>query len=549
MSSRSVLRGGGLALAGIGLVTALAAQTPAPAAAPEARFDVLEFAVQGNTVLPPRAVEAAVLPHMGEGRTLRDVEAARAALEKAYQDGGWLTVFVDLPEQKVEDGVVWLQVTEGVVDRLRVTGSRYYSQGHIRATAAELAEGRVPNFNTVQSQLALLNRTEDRQVQPVLRPGALPGTVEIELKVDDRLPVSGGVELTNRHSADTEPLRLSASVRHDNFLQRDHSLALTAIVAPQQPEQSRVLVASWNAPLDPSSSLTASFIASDSKLEPLAATTVIGQGITLGLRWSHAFYGRDSSHSLSLGGDYKDLKEDIDAEQGLSTPLRYLPLQAAYNAVWLGPKRSTTLGTSLTVGLRQLMQRDIDCPGNVGPVDQFACKRFGADGGFAAWRGDLRHEQAAWGGIGDDNASLTLRLGWQLATQPLVPSEQINLGGGDTVRGYLESEAVGDHGLFGTIEWRSADLMPLLRSAGDRTPTNAPEVTVSGFIDAGRVQTIDPLPEQRARTPLVGTGVGLRVRAGRSWTADVDLAWPRKTDHQPAPDGDPRLHARVGVQF
>src|ERR1700712_2500404 len=87
------------------------AQAPAPQAAASApaadaqpRFDIMEFQVEGNSVLPDAAIEQAVTPFLGAGRRMDDVEAARAALEKTYQGGGYLTVFVDVPEQRVDGG-------------------------------------------------------------------------------------------------------------------------------------------------------------------------------------------------------------------------------------------------------------------------------------------------------------------------------------------------------------------------------------------------------------------------------------------------------------
>ena len=118
------------------------------------RFAILEFEIDGNTVLPVAAVERAVLPFLGENRQLADVEGARAALEQVYQQAGYLTVFVDVPEQRIDGGLVRLHVTEGRVERLRVTGSRYYDQGVIRERVEQLAVGNVPDFNAVQRQVA-----------------------------------------------------------------------------------------------------------------------------------------------------------------------------------------------------------------------------------------------------------------------------------------------------------------------------------------------------------------------------------------------------------
>ncbi|MDO8962427.1 MAG: POTRA domain-containing protein, partial [Methylophilus sp.] len=86
-------------------------------------FNVFEFKVDGNTVLPAGKIEEAVYPHMGEAKTIDDVEKARSALEKSYQDAGYLTVSVSIPQQEVDAGIVRLLVTEGSVETLRIKDS------------------------------------------------------------------------------------------------------------------------------------------------------------------------------------------------------------------------------------------------------------------------------------------------------------------------------------------------------------------------------------------------------------------------------------------
>src|SRR5687768_9177557 len=82
--------------------------------AQETRFDVFEYRVEGTTLLPVTIVEQAVYPHLGENKTLEDVEKARDALERAYHDEGYLTVLVTIPQQKVDNAIVRLQVTEEI---------------------------------------------------------------------------------------------------------------------------------------------------------------------------------------------------------------------------------------------------------------------------------------------------------------------------------------------------------------------------------------------------------------------------------------------------
>ena len=115
----------------VGVQSAAAAEGSADAA-PAAQFDVMEFRVLGNTVLPPADIERAVYPFLGPGKSIDDVQAARAALEQAYRSAGRGTVYVDVPEQDVEGGIVRLKVTEGQLRQVRVQGAQYFSGRQIR---------------------------------------------------------------------------------------------------------------------------------------------------------------------------------------------------------------------------------------------------------------------------------------------------------------------------------------------------------------------------------------------------------------------------------
>ncbi len=217
--------------------------------AQNAQFDVFEYRVEGATLLPVALIEEAVYPHLGEAKTLDDVEGAREALERAYHAAGYLTVLVTIPQQKVEEAVIRLAVTEAPVKRLRMVDSRYFSPADIKAAIPELAEGNVPNFPEMQKQLASLNRSADRRVTPVLRAGKTPGTVEVDLKVKDQLPLHGSIELNSRQIPNTSLTRLSANVSWDNLWHRQHSLGITGLVAPQNPDESKVISANYTMPV------------------------------------------------------------------------------------------------------------------------------------------------------------------------------------------------------------------------------------------------------------------------------------------------------------
>ncbi len=523
-----------------------AASTPAAADA-QPHFDILEFQVEGNSVLGDEAIEQAVMPFLGPDRQMDSVEGARAALEKAYQGAGYLSVFVDVPEQRIADGVVILNVTEGRVERLKVSGSRYFSQGYIRTRVPELAEGRVPNFNEVQRQLAAVNRTEERRVQPLMRAGVEPGTVDTELKVSDKLPLFGSAEINNRAAANTTPLRLSVTGRYENLFQLDHSVALTLATAPAHPSQSRVVSLNYAIPGAEQSTWVAYALNSDSSVAAIGDVNVLGKGTTAGLRWITPVGAiPEQAHSVTLGIDYKDVQQQTTAGGStISTPLRYVPLQFAYSgSIDEGPQRLTQLGLTSTLALRRILSRNVAaCPG--GPQDQFACQRQDGDGSFATLRGDLRQ---SWpiGELG----SLHFHGAVQAATGPVPSGEQFSIGGAETVRGYYESEEAGDRGLLGSVEWHSPDFSASLSRWTRRdTPGSAwTQAYVLVFFDGAREWVFDPAAGQAPHHAMGSYGVGWRARLARSVTSEFDLARPFRAGPNTSAD-ESRASFRLAVDY
>jgi hemolysin activation/secretion protein len=498
--------------------------------APKPVFDILEYRIEGNTVLPAIDVERAVYPYLGPGRTIDDVQAAAQALEKTYQTSGYLTVLVGIPEQKVTEGAVVLQVTEGKLDRLRVQGPRYYSAGHIRALAPSLKEGEVPYFPDVQKDLALLNRPADRKVAPVLKPAMVPGSVDIDLKVDDKLPLHGSVELNNRYTANTEPLRLSAAVRYDNLWQRQHSASVQVLTSPQDTSQVRVI--SGNYVFNPGGRdniLALYAVRSDTDVATPSAS-IVGRGTITGARYIVPLPARgDIGHSVTLGADYKDFKESERrfAAESLLPPISYVPLSGGYTAQKRGRKGVTTLNLGTTFGMRDFFgNRD----------DEFAARRFGAHANFFVVRADAQRDQNLGRGY-----TLLIRVGGQTASGPLVNTEQYFAGGVDTVRGYLEAETLGDDALAARVELKSPSIARYAGSAVN-------ELNAIAFVDAAEVRVQQPLFPIPGRTRLSSAGLGLRAKGPSNLAASVDLAWPFESTPRTTA-GDMRVHFRVAYDF
>ncbi len=504
------------------------ASAPAPIPAGET-FCVSEYRIAGARKLSGREVGDAVYPYLGPERTPADVELARAALEKAYRDKGFQTVTVEVPEQKIKRGLVILRVVENKVGRLTVKGSRYFDLEQIKRLAPSVAVGTVPNFNDVTRDVTALNQLADRRVTPTLRPGVEPGTVDIDLNVKDTLPVHGSVELNNRSSADTTQLRLNGSASYNNLWQRGHSLGVSFQVAPERTADARVLSAFYLArfPHLPWLSLMLTGTKQDSNVSTLGGIAVAGRGEVLGARAILALPPRDGFfHTLNFGIDYKHFRENVQiGAVTTETPITYYPLTVGYNASWIGKGRLTELNAGVNFHLRGTGSSQAD----------FDAKRYRADGGFFYLRGDLAHTQDLPGGF-----QVYGKVQGQASGEPLLNSEQFSGGGLNTARGYLESAALGDSALFGTLELRSPSLIGWWKGAGDWR--------IYGFVDAGLLKLNDPLPEQTSRFDLASFGIGSRLELLEHLNGSIDIGIPLVDQGQNLAN-NPHLTFRVWADF
>lgn len=495
------------------------------------RFYVREYRVEGSKRLEKIQVEEAVYPFMGPGRTPDDVEQARQALEKIYHQQGYQTVSVSIPDQDPRRGVIRLQVNEGKVGRLRVKGARWFLPSRIKKEVPSMAEGTVPNLDQVGKEMIALNRMADRRVTPDLRPGVEPGSVDIELTVEDTFPLHGSLELNNRYSADTTPLRLNGALSYGNLFQLGHTLGVNAQVAPENTEDALVYSAYYLARVSENMSLMVNGTKQDSDISTLGGAAVAGKGEIVGLRAMVDLPNAEKFfHNFNFGIDYKNFAEDIViGKDTISSPIEYYPLSANYSASWIAEKSFTELNTSLNLHLRGMGSDTAD----------YAEKRFNASGNFIYLRGDLAHTRDLKGG-----AQAFGKIQGQVAGQPLINSEQISGGGLGTVRGYLEATALGDNGIFGTVEYRT----PTLIGRGDTSANPADEWRFHAFADVGMVGIYDPLSGQKKRTGLSSVGLGSRIQVRKHYHGSVDVAVPL-LEQSNAEDGDIRITFRGWADF
>ena len=522
------------------ITTPAAAEDAAGSTAPppaQPTMTIREYRIVGTTRLPRLDVETAVYPYLGPERTSDDVEKARAALQKAYQEKGFETVVVQIPEQTPRRGIVVLQAVERTIGRLRVNGARYFLPSQVRRKAPSLRAGIVPNFNDVKRDIVALNRWPDRKVVPKLTEGSTPDTVDIELNVEDKLPLHGSFELNNRYSPDTSHLRFNGSISYNNLWQAGHSAGFSFQIAPERLEDARVFSAYYIARFEDVDwlSLLLTGTKQDSNVSTLGGLAVAGRGEIVGARAIFALPGLDGTEpgstgffqSVNVGMDYKHFKENVLLNgTEISTPIHYYPASISYGGTWSGKGHETELNAGLNFHFRRMGSEAAD----------FDAKRYNTDGAYMYFRGDLSHEHDLPGGF-----QLYAKVQGQLADRPLINSEQFSGGGLGSVRGYPESAALGDNGIAATLELRSPSLIKT-------SDTKRKEWRVYAFLDAARLTLNDPLPEQQDVFDLYSIGVGTNLRLFDHFNASLDLGIPQKSVSE-SRSGNPELTFRIWTDF
>lgn len=502
-----------------------AMQTSAPKGSQRAAttFDIWEFLVLGNHVLPQTQVEATVYPFLGPKRDLGTVKQAAAALEQVYKKAGYGAVYVDIPEQEVTQGVVRLRVTEGALESVNMQGARYFSDRQIRAALPALKTGQTPLLTALQAQLSTLNsQTADRQVTPVLKAGSRPGTVDVDLDVKDQLPLHASLSYDNRHTADTTPNRLTATLAYNNLWQRLDSISLLYQTAPADRENATVESATYLAHIPGSMGLAAfSYTHTSSNVLALGTLGVLGKGNIYGLHWLQPLPAAGVlTQSLNAGADYKSVRTEVfpnapaAAGSGSSSgnpapvtaPVRYITWSAQYDGTWRLPTSTFTTNLGINFGVNGLVNQST----------AFDNARYNASPDYLYLRlsaGAIQKLPAGFAILG--------RMSGQWADSPLVNNEQFSLGGEDTVRGYLEAETLGDSGLAGTIELHGPDFGRLTRPV-------LTQLYLFGFVDSGVATLLDPLPGQDYHVNLWSTGVGLQLAGPAGLDGSLDYAIPEE---------------------
>jgi hemolysin activation/secretion protein len=519
---------------------ALAAQAQSPAPASTDVVQVQRFQVQGNTLLAPAAVQAALAPYTG-ARNLADLQKAAQAVQALYGQAGWAAVVVYLPPQPVADGVVTLQVVEGRLARVQVQGAQRLSAERVRAALPSLVEGSTPRVRRIDAELQIANENPGRNMAVLLGPGSAPGEVQATVKVDEQPVQRFSASFDNSGNARTGHYRLGLGWQHADLTGHDDLLSLNLQTSPTEPSMVRVASAGYRWPLPglrAAVDLFAAYSNVDGGTQAIAAGNLsfAGAGRIAGARvvWYLPRLG-EFDQRLTTGLENRAYLNDCSVAglpdgacgaAGESVSVQPLSLEYAAQQGGATPMLFTLgLSQNLALGGKHGAQADFDAV-RPGAPRRYTVLRAGAQASMPVL----------------EDARLAARFSLQHSSDALVSGEQFGLGGAHSVRGYQERELSGDSGWQLSLELISP------RLGADRLPGGA-DLRLLAFADAGEVnnQLSTFCRNTSSRCRAAAVGIGLRLGWGPvQLRADIAQA---QHDAIGTERGDWRGHIALSASF
>ena len=524
-----------------------------------------KFNVEGNTILTQDKIDAVLDKYKGAAFQFKDVDQARLELEKAYHAAGYPTVLVNLPEQTIEQGSVTLRVIEASLLEIKVTGQQHYSKYRILEKLPSVKMGTVLYEPKFVKELLAINANPDLQVSPVLKPGTEPGTVDLELKVKDRLPVHGKLEADNRGPITTPQNRLVAEIQHTNLFGGDEIFTVNTVQTPTDWGAVQNYGASFVYPVKWPDHLLAVYASYSQSKSVLAGSgisiggggnvAVAGNATVAGFRYIiPLFPGGTITHQLSVGVDYKRLEPtNATFPDGgtavVKSPVQYTPASVAYSGFYPDRWGLTKLSASAKGYVAGTIPggTEQDFAGNPNDPSGQPGNRRGSTGTFAVLQGGLDRVQPLPGDF-----MLALHADGQWGSQPLIPAENYFAGGFDTVRGYLQYEAIGDNAIRGRAELTTPELIAIpidriwqRRRSADYTI----RVKFATFYDTAQLWVQQAQPGQTSQFRLEGVGAGIRVKFPKDvGQLIIDQGFALR-DTANTRQGDTFVHFSVGLMF
>ncbi|MFK5921814.1 MAG: ShlB/FhaC/HecB family hemolysin secretion/activation protein [Verrucomicrobiota bacterium] len=485
----------------------------------------------------PQKVGDVLTSYLGSSVSLASLDEMIKATIRAYRNSDRPVVDVLLPEQDITSGVVQLVVVEGKLNRIRVEGVDAKTEEYLRGQV-DLEKGQVINNRDVLRNLNWLNRSPYRKVDLVYAPGYEFGTTDIILNTIESDPTffymgyeDSGTEALGRSRwlagfnwgdafGPDQGLSYQYTTSDDFSTVQAHSGAYMASL----PWQHYLTIAGSYATVDSGTEAGGTTLQSGGK-------NVQGSG-----RYSIPMAAfKSQTHELQLGFDFKSTNNNLafGGDEVFDTTTEIFQLSMGYNILaqdrW-GVTKADIVGYYSPGGV----------DGN-NSDEAFQETRNGASSQYAYGTLGIERQQRL-----PENWTLRMRGQGQISDGNLLASEQLGIGGYDTIRGFDNRLVRGDQGFWGTVE-----IFTPATSVGRfmKWKNETDELRFLGFFDYGNVGNKHRLEDEPSSFQMSSVGAGLRWRYSDWFRVRLDYGYPVSTKNLDGLDSGGRIHIGATANF
>lgn len=491
-------------------------EQPLPAA--ETSFVLTDVKITGATFFKPEDLRPIYQPYLKKKVTLKDAAVIAEKIKAKYQSKGYLTTSVYFPEQEIENGVIEIAVLEGKLGKVTVEGHKWFSANFVRKYI-HASPGELLNINKLQKDILRLNKLSDLEVKTVISPGKEKETSDLILKVKDRFPWHVGMSEDNQGTRLTEKYRTGFYLRGSNVLGLGDTVFANSLFNGRtfgQVLSYAIPLGTYGAKLGVDLSYFQMKLGKEVKSYNITGKT---KGITPHMTFEIALK-EDFEAYLDLGITMLDVQKRVAGDRVSDDQLRIPYVGFNFSKTdSFGGGGQTVYSPQFSLGTGGFLGASKSC--------HPSASRDGTGGYYFKYEHGLRRTQKM-----PFESYLLMSSQFQAASHTLPSSEQLQLGGMTSVRGYPEGDYLADVGATLNIDWVFPSFFfpkdwKLPRS---KTPLRRMIEPVA-FFDMGGGGLYAVNPGERGRKFLAGAGGGLRIHIANNFF--IRLEWAKAFGNEP----------------
>jgi hemolysin activation/secretion protein len=475
--------------------------------------------VVGGDDIAPAEMMAAISSFVGHQLSTEDLRDLLSTVSGVARSKGYIFAHSTVPAQTLEAGVLRVELDEGHVDDVRLTGK----QSPAVKAIVERLKGHAPTKSEVERQLMLAGDLPGVSIGNVrFERDGVKGILIVPVSLDK---VAARAWLDNRGTRALGPFRAQLAVDFNGLISNRDQLTVSDLASPAQPRELNVVSARYAYQLNDRGTEFAAFAAYGRTRsgDLWRAYDSNGKSVNAGASIAQPLI-RSRKVSLWLNGefDYFAVDEWFAGQRVRRDRVSTASLSVNGYTPLLGGRLRAGLG--VTQGL--------DILGSTANDDPLASRpdaggRFTTFGAWANWVGNL---------TGPFTAKFAVTA--QASTKPLLAIEQITVGGPVFGRAYDFSERAGDRGILGSAELQAKLL--------DRNKGLVRWAQIYGFADGADVGN---LRNAYGTGQLYSAGIGARAKLGGALRVGVEAAFPINADRYETGDKTPRISATAEAAF